>query len=418
MIGVYKLPKTSDKKDFIYNILGSMVNAAVSIILLVVVSRVLGGTASGIFSLAYSTAQMMYTVCVFEMRNIQVTDAKREYKFNSVFMFRILTTIGMAIFFVVFAFINKYSGEKLLIISLLTIYMSILSFSDLFQGNMHFNGYLFIAGRGLACQVAIATIGFSIALLVTEKLALSIVVMIILATLWMLLHDVPFSKNFDKAKPKMDFATQIKIFYCAAPLFLASFLLQYIFNAPKYAIDNILSPIEQSHYGYLVMPTFFINLLSVFVFRPQLVPLSQNWASRNFGKFIKTTGFLYAWIGAVSILAVCAGYVLGIPVLGFLYGSDLSGKESILAILLVAGSFSAACSLTSTLITIMRKQKYCIVAYVVAFAISLILPNYLVSKFEMKGAAISYLLEMAFLFIMLMVIFVILFNKERKAENV
>ena len=88
---VYKLPQKSEKKNFIFNMLGSLTNAVVSLALMVVVSHICGGTVAGVFSLAYSTAQMMYTICVFEMRNIQVTDAKREFSFGGIAMFRIIT---------------------------------------------------------------------------------------------------------------------------------------------------------------------------------------------------------------------------------------------------------------------------------------------------------------------------------------
>lgn len=415
---VYNLPQKSVRKDFIFNMFGSLSNAAVSLVLLVVVSRIAGNVAAGIFSLAYSTAQMMYTICVFEMRNIQVTDAKKEFNFGSVFAFRIITTVAMWLFFAVFSCVKGYSGEKLTVMILLSLYMSVMAFSDLFQGNLHINGYLFLAGRSLGIQVCLAATAFSLTLIITKNLVLSAIAMVIAVSVWSLIHDIPFNSNFSAAKPEFKLSVQIKILLCAAPLFLSSFMHQYIFNAPKYAIDEVLTSTEQSHYGYLVMPTFFINLLSIFVFRPQLVPLSQSWMQKNYKKFAKKVALLYAWIAIVTVAAFGAGYLLGIPVLEILYSTDLSGKRGILLILLAAGSFSACCSLTSILITITRKQKYCLVAYIITFAVSLFLPNYLVKKSGISGAAISYLIEMMLLFIIMFIIFIAVFLKHRaKADS-
>ena len=64
---IHKLPQQSQKKNFVFNMLGSLANAFVSLALLVVVSYVAGNAVAGVFSLAYSTAQMMYTICVLEM---------------------------------------------------------------------------------------------------------------------------------------------------------------------------------------------------------------------------------------------------------------------------------------------------------------------------------------------------------------
>ena len=100
--------------------------------------------------------------------------------------------------------------------------------------------------------------------------------------------------------------------------------------------------------------------------------------------------------------------------LEFLYSADLSDKRAILLVLLLAGAFSAGCSLTTTLITIMRKQKYSILAYSATLAMALVLPNIFVSRLGMLGAALAYLVEMALLFIIMFFIFVVFLLKERK----
>ena len=209
--------------------IGSLVNAAVSVLLLVVTSHIVGGKAAGIFSLAYSTAQMMYTVSMFEMRNIQVTDAKGEFPFSYVEMFRIITTAAMWVFFAVFCAVRGYDGEKLVVMIALTLYMSLLSFSDLFQGNMHLNGYLSIAGKSLAGQVVLAATVFSVALFLTKKLWISVILMTISVALWIIIYDIPFNNNFDGLKPRFNFTVQKNMFLCALPLFLSSFLHMFQF---------------------------------------------------------------------------------------------------------------------------------------------------------------------------------------------
>lgn len=415
---VYKLPQKSEKKNFIFNMIGSLTNATVSVILLVVVSHIAGGEIAGVFSLGYSTAQMMYTICVFEMRNIQVTDAKREFSFSNVITFRLITIAAMWLFFAAFCIVRGYSGQKLAVMLLLTLYMSLLSFSDLFQGNLHLNGYLSLAGKSLAGVVALAAISFSAALAITKNLLISIIPMIAVAVLWILLHDIPYNNNFNKLKPGFDFKAQKNMFLCALPLFLSSFAHQYIFNSPKYAIDSVLTELDQSHYGYLVMPVFAINLLSIFVFRPQLIALSKNWAEKQFASFKKTVARLYIWVAVVTVLALGAGYLLGIPVLELLYGADLSGKRPIFMVLMLAGGFSAASTLTLTLFTTMRKQKLCLIAYAATMLFALVMPEILVKSMGLMGAAVSYLCEMALLFVAMFVLFVININRRVKNEGV
>ena len=414
---VYRLPEKSAKKDFFNNMLGSTVNAAISVVLLVVVSHILGRDAAGVFSLAYSTAQMMYTVGAFEMRNAQVTDAKREFSFGSLFGFRIITALLMWCASAAFILLRGYSGDKALLIALVCVYMSVLALSDLFQGNMHLNGYLRVAGRSLACLVILAATAFSITLVSTRSLVISALPMTAVALLWVIFHDLPYSRNFSGLKP--DFAPKKlrAIFLCALPLFLSAFLSQFIFNAPKYAIDTIMSEADQAAYGYLVMPAFVINLLSIFAFRPQLVSLSENWTRGDYGKFRRTALLLYLWIGIVTAAALGAGALFGVPLLELLYGANLEGMRGTLLILLTAGCFSASATLALTLFTTMRKQRLCLIAYGVTAAFALFVPRLLVGNLGVTGAALAYLAETVLLFLCMIVMLVITFRRVRKSSE-
>ena len=411
---VYRLPGKSAKKDFVNNMLGSAINAAISVVLLVVVSHILGRDAAGVFSLAYSTAQMMYTVGAFEMRNAQVTDARREFSFGSLFGFRIITILLMWSASAAFILLRGYSGEKALLIALVCVYMSMLALSDLFQGNMHLNGYLRIAGRSLACVVILAASAFSITLFFTRSLVLSALPMTAVALLWVVLHDLPYSRNFSGVKPDFNAKKLRAVFLCALPLFLSAFLSQFIFNAPKYAIDTLMTEADQAAYGYLVMPAFVINLLSIFAFRPQLVSLSENWARGNYGKFRRTALLLYLWIGIVTAAALGGGALLGLPLLGFLYGTNLEGMRGTLLILITAGCFSACSTLALTLFTTMRKQRLCLIAYGVTAVFSLFVPRLLVGSAGVLGAALAYLAEMLLLFLCMIVMLVITFRRVSK----
>lgn len=410
----YKLPQQSSRKNFLFNMIGSLTNAIVSLTLMIVVSYFTDKSTAGVFSIAFSTAQMMYTICVFEMRNIQVTDAKREFSFRHISMFRLLTIAAMWIFFVVFAIVRGFDKETVLVMIVITLYMTVGSMSDLFQGNLHRNGYLSIAGRSLACQVALMAISFTVTLIITRELLYAAIAMPIAVTIWIFVHDIPFNNNFDKFRPKFELNAISKMFLCALPLFLSSFLHQYIFNSPKYAIEGVLSKADQANYGYLVMPVFAINLLSIFVFRPQLITLSEDWANGNFKGFKKTATKLYVWVALVSALALGGGYLLGIPVLELLYNADLSNEKMVFMVLLLSGGFSAASTLTLTLFTTMRKQVLCLIAYGATIVFALIMPDIMTSAWGLMGAALSYLCEMAMLFVIMFVMFLIsMWRKKR-----
>lgn len=411
---VYNLPVISEKKNVIFNMFGSGANAAVSALLLIFVSRILGESGAGLFALTFPTAQMLYTVATFEVRNVQITDVKKEFSFADVFGYRILSVILMALVCGSFILWKGYGGEKALLLALFCAYMAVLAFSDAFQGLLHLNGHLDLAGKSLGYRVLSCAAGFIITLIITKNLLISAVSMIAVALLWVLFYDIPYCRNYGKLQMTMRPAVLKALFFSALPLFLSVFLQQYIFNAPKYAIDSFLSETEQSHYGFLIMPTSFINLFSIFVFRPQLVGLSKKYANNDLGAFSKTVIKLFVWIIFATIFALVAGAVLGIPVLNFLYNTTLDSYRLVLLLLLFSGGLNACSSLTITLLTVMRKQKYGLIAFGIVAFFSMFVAEYLVRKYALTGAGIAYFFEMLLLFLALIFIYCLCIYKKHK----
>ena len=59
------------RKNFIWNMLGSTLYSFASIILLAAATRVLGEDKAGVFSIAFTTGQLMLTIGFYEMRPYQ-----------------------------------------------------------------------------------------------------------------------------------------------------------------------------------------------------------------------------------------------------------------------------------------------------------------------------------------------------------
>ncbi len=77
-------PKSGTEKAAVFwNLMASGLNSVVSIILLLFVTRIAGTEDAGIFSLGFSTAQMMLCIGNYGMRNFQSTDIKDKYAFGT-----------------------------------------------------------------------------------------------------------------------------------------------------------------------------------------------------------------------------------------------------------------------------------------------------------------------------------------------
>lgn len=257
--------------------MGSLVNAATSVVLLMIVTRTLGDEKAGVFSLGFSVSLMMLTVGMFEVRPFQSTDIYKQFTFPQYFSFRILTCLLMLVCSVGYVLLNGFTSEKAWVVLLLCVLKCVEAFCDVFNGQAQQNDRLDIAGFSLSVRVCLYCVAFLLALLLTGNLFVSCAVMVVAAFLWLILFDVKTGKYFEKCSLDFQKTAALGLFKACFPLFLASFLMMYISNAPKFAVDAYLSDEYQTYYGILFMPASVINLFSLFAFRPLLTKLTAMW---------------------------------------------------------------------------------------------------------------------------------------------
>lgn len=82
-------------------------------------------------------------------------------------------------------------------------------------------------------------------------------------------------------KDNFDFGNSISILKFCTPLFIGSFLINYIYNDPKIIIDSFITTGQfragmQRDSNVFFMPTFLMNLL-LLILRPMLTELSIVW---------------------------------------------------------------------------------------------------------------------------------------------
>ena len=126
------------KKGVIWNTLGSGMFAANSILLLLIVSRVFGVAAAGDFGIAFTTAQILYIIGLFGINHFQMTDYAEQYSFASYRAAKWITTAAMICGCLVLFFFGGNTRKQAWLLLLLTMYMAVHSFAELYQSRWTF----------------------------------------------------------------------------------------------------------------------------------------------------------------------------------------------------------------------------------------------------------------------------------------
>ncbi len=412
----FSMSSSLSRKVFFWNAAGSFVNALSSVFLLAIVTRVLGPVEGGIFSIAFALAQQLLTVSNFETGTYYITDAENKIGFDIHVATKLLLFTASILAAVVIA-LTKYTPYKAAVVILVCIFKGADAFSGLFSGFLQRQGRLDISGRSLAFRVLLSLILFTVVTIVSKNLIFASASCIVFAIIWFLIYDIRYIKTFIKIKATWNFKLMFRLLIGCLPMFLGTFLLTYIINQPKFVIDSILDEITQNKFGIIFMPSAVICLLGMFIYRPLLTSLTDVWKEKQHISFLVKILKIVGVILGLTILCVIAARFLGIPFLTLIYGENISGLEIHLCLIILGGGMYALSTLLYNAIVIMRHQYVMLIAYVIAYIVSLVITTPLVESLNILGASISYLVVTTILALLMATLFLLFVFMDKRKSN-
>lgn len=403
---------SSEREKFIWNTLGSLSNAFASLILTICVNRIMGADSGGIFALAYSNAQLMLTISAFEVRNYQATDITEKYTFSQYFTFRLLTCAVTIPVILIYILQNNFSLDEAVIVFSLGIFKIIEAFADVYGGRFQQKDRIDISGKLLFIRVVVSTVLFVLLLYFTKNLVIASIGMMLTSFALFFLYDYRFVFEIDRGFP-ISFESIQSILKETFPLFVGAFIMMYISNAPKYAINDSYTNTMQNVYNILFMPAFIINLFSSFVFRPLLTRMAIYWKENELKPLLKIIIMMYIGIIGFTFFVMIAAGFLGIPILSFLYATDLSAYRIHLIVVMFVGGVSALMSFSNNVLVVMRKQKVLIPISIIAFVFALVAVPQIVKLYAIAGAIVSYGISIGIIVILYNFMIIISFIKRK-----
>lgn len=380
-----------------WNTIAGLVVAFQSVIILMVVTRICDVVTAGIFTLAYANGNLFLNMGKYGMRQFQASDRRGQFTFREYRASRIGTTIAMIVccmaYLCFLALSNGYTPEKTAIVAILGLYEAVSAFEDVYHGNFQQHDRLDVGARFLALRV-ISTIALLCAcVIITKSLLVAVTVATVYTALFLVGEIVLIPRFYDLPVLDGGFAMPHvgKLLKTCFPLFAAAFLLFYIGNAPRYAIDALMSDTAQAYYGYIAMPVFIVVLLASFIYNPMIASLTDQWHERKVQVFLKRFAGLVGIIFGITIVSDLLAFFLGVPVLDLLYNADTQPYLFELLILVTGGGFLAISSLMVLGITIIRFQRVLIPVYAVMAVVAWYASSITVGAWGITGAAWTYL---------------------------
>lgn len=403
------------KRDVFWNTVGSIMWAAISFVMVLFVSRVTDVETVGLFSIALTTAQMLYIVGVFGTNNYQMTDFKYKYQFSDYFWLKILSCAAVAILCAVMMVTTRDVQQRLYIL-LLSIFMIINAFAGIFQSLLFQRNRLDLSGKFLFFQHFLSLAAFVLVLLMTKQVAYALIVLVVVDAVFTGIWGARCVARFTDSVYTIDKTRLRALFFECLPLFFSIFLMTYLLSISKYAIQNILDSTAQGYFGILFVPVLIVNLCSQFMLKPALNRYATQLEEEDKAPLLHT--LLRHGLLIVLFTLLCCGilYAFGVPVINLLYRVDVSAYRWDLAIILLGGGVFALCQILYYILLLQRRQMLILAAYLIVGVAATVLTWNFVRLWALRGASVAFLISHVLLFVVYL-IFTVRSVKQNKRKD-
>lgn len=414
IMGVDKKP--DDKYKYIWFTMGTACFALATLVMTIVISRLLGETQAGMFSVGLSIAQWLVTIAYFEIRTFQVTDVRNEYSFKYYLTLRILMCIITFLASIVYVVFNNYDIQKVIIILLVCLYKISDSIADTFEGEFQKEDRIDISGKSEFYRVFFSILVLVIAVAVSKNLILSLIIMNVVAYGMIVLLDISIAVKRVSVRMTGDMKRLWKLVKMCIPLAVSTFLSTYIINSSKLSVDRVLGDEAQLYYTAVFMPNMVINLFSGIIFKPMQTAMAVNYYEKKYKNFWHIISKMILIITGFTFVCEVGAYILGIPVLSWLYGVNLKEYKLTLLLLLLCGGVNAINIIFYYVLAIMRKQKYMTILYIIVCLVSFLIMDTMTGRMGLMGASLGYLILVSLLAALLLVYIIIQTRRNTKNE--
>lgn len=381
------------RASFVWNMIGSMVCAASTFILLLCVTRTVGAKEGGIFSLAFATAQILLTVGRFGVRFYQATDIREEVEFGTYLKTRVWFCVAMLLCNIIYLGLAGYDRRKTLIFVFVCLIKMVDAIEDVFHGQLQCKGHMDVAGKLLTVRNIATIIVFAVGMWGMKDLLWTCVITAVFSMIFGIWINVRVTNKYVAVRFHTEQKQSWHLVKECLPLFVGSFLSIYIYNAPKYAVDFWGTEEDVTSYAIIFMPAFVINMFSEFVFKPLLTTIAELWEERKFVQFRKMIARLLGNIVLIAVVMMVLTYFIGAKLLSIVYSVDIMQYRTELLTLMVSGGMSAAVYLLFNVLASVRAQNLIIVNYAITSCLVTVLSWVFAKRVAIGGAAVAYLIS-------------------------
>ena len=402
----------AQKKDYIWNSIGSFLQSAISPILLIIITRLNGVGDSGLFSFAMSLSVVFWAISLWGGRTYQVSDVKKEFSSGDYIVVRFISSLIVAVFSISFCVLSGYDLIKTELIMVLVSFKILESIADSMYGVLQIHNRLYIVGISLTMKSVFGFMIFAIVDILTKNIVYGALSIFLVNIVVVIFYDIPWMKHVESVGlTKKNIMQAGKIMKKTAEVFVVVFLTMFSLNIPRYFLDKYHYD-QIGYFGIMAMPITLLTLFISFVLQPNVVNLSELLKKKKIKEFTKIVSKIDFITFTLGILFIVSSYLIGVWALNTVFGIDINNFRIDLTIMVIGAVANAFVSIYVNLLIILRRFKGQFYTLLVTNILAVILSVYLIDRLAMLGSVL------VFMTISFLQAIILLFIYKRSLKNV
>ncbi len=392
--------RSLERKNLIWTMISGLLYSGISLVIPMIATWVQGQAVGGQVAFGVTVGQQLLPVGVFAVRAFQVSDYRGQWSWNALFSLRVFTGLCMAFGGILWVLFGGYTLQKALVVLLLVVFQLLSAFSDLFEGDYQREGRFYVAGQLMTLQNTLALIAYGVVLVVTSSGVWALVAMDVVFALVLLLGNGRVTSHKKKEFVLGLTPEMFSLFTTCLPAFLNAFLLMYLDNCARYAVEGQMGDVIYLEFNALFYCVFVINLFAGFFLKTMLKTLSDDYYEGNTSGLYRSIRKQFGVIIGLTLICLAGAEWIGLDILSLLYDCDLLRYRKELVAMMLAGGLNACNSMLLNLMVIMRRQRVCLCLSVLCSVVALFTLPWFVRTWGIFGAGIGFLGVVFLLFVL------------------
>ncbi len=350
---------------------------------------------AGLLQLAITTTNIFFAISCYNMRTYQISDTKNEYSYGDYIGIRIVTAVISVVLCVAYVVVWGFSVKAIVCTTLYMFFKLNETFSDVLHGIDQKNYRMDYVCISLCIRGISSVVAFTAAIFLFDDVLIAVAIMAVVCILEVFIYDVKVTRQFGSIKPVFNKNTITKLLLVCMPAVVSSAAFTAITSIPRQTLVAMRGEEELGYYGTVATPLLVVQILATSIFNPMLTELSEFYSKGDVGSFakriIKNLGLLLC-ISAV----VCVGVaLLGEFAVRLVFGENLVPYTYLMYGIIGCTTMYVISWLCTNTLIIMRRLKVCMVASLIALAVSSSIAKPLINLFEMNGVSFSIIIAYA-----------------------